>query len=97
MPHPGHPAPRNYLRLAGAPPERRRISESRVLLRARAASIVAALAALTAFAWLVALVALLPVVLRRAPIGVRLRPLRPREARVIPFERGRIRERALPR
>jgi hypothetical protein len=97
VPHPGHPAARGHLRLAGASPERRRASESRVLLGARAVLGAAILLALTAVAWIVAFVALLPLAWRRAPVGVRMRPLRPPEARIIPFERGRVRERALPR
>jgi hypothetical protein len=40
-------------------------------------------------------IALAPLAWRRAPNGVRLRPLRPREARIIPFERAR--QKALPR
>jgi hypothetical protein len=93
---PGPPAARGHLRLAGPPAERRRVSESRVALLARAAAAAVLLAALTAFAWTLAALALLPLALRRAPVGARLRPLHPREARVIPFERSRGRE-ALPR
>jgi hypothetical protein len=48
-----------------------------------------ALALRTAIACVVAAVALLPIAWRRAPVGVRLRPLRAREARIIPFERAR--------
>lgn len=96
MPHPGPPATRGHLRLAGSPPERRKVAESRVLLLARACAAATLLALLTLFAWALAALALLPVAWRRAPVGVRLRPLRPREARVIPFERRRERE-ALPR
>jgi hypothetical protein len=55
-----------------------------------------ALFVLTLIAWVAAALAMLPLALRRAPVGVRLRPLHPREARVIPFERARGRE-ALPR
>jgi hypothetical protein len=73
------------------------VSESRVLLRARAVAAATALAILTVVAWFAAALALLPVTWRRAPVGVRLRPLRPREARIIPFERVREREKALPR
>jgi hypothetical protein len=65
-----------------------------LLLRSVAASVL--LAALTLYAWVIAALALLPVAWRRAPVGVRLRPLRPREGRVIPFER-RAREKALSR
>ena len=96
MPYPGPPATRGHLRLAGSPPERRKVSESRVLLFARAGAAAIVLGVLTVIAWVLAALALLPVAWRRAPVGVRLRPLRPREARVIPFERRRERE-ALPR
>lgn len=96
MPYPGPPAARGHLRLAGPPAERRRVAESRVVLRLRAAAAAVALFTLTLFASILATLALLPLTLRRAPVGVRLRPLHPREARVIPFERVRGRE-ALPR
>ena len=96
MPHSGPPASRGHLRLAGPPPERRKVAESRVLLLLRSFAAIVALAALTVAAWAASAIALLPVLWRRAPVGVRLRPLRPREARVIPFER-REREKALPR
>ncbi len=96
MPHPGPPAARGHLRLAGPPVERRRVSESRLALLARAAALALLLAVVSAFAWTLAALAMLPVLWRRAPVGVRLRPLHPREARVIPFERARGRE-ALPR
>lgn len=78
------------------PAERRR-TESRVGLFVRASAAAVVLAAVTVFAWTLAALALLPLVWRRAPIGVRLRPIHPREARIIPFERGREREKALPR
>ena len=92
MPHPGPPAARGHLRLAGPPVERRRVSESRAALLARAAVAALVLAVLTAVGWVLAALAMLPLVIRRAPVGVRLRPLHPREARVIPFERPRGRE-----
>jgi hypothetical protein len=92
VPHSGPPAARGHLRLAGPPPERRRVAESRVVLLVRAASAAVVLFALTLFAWTVAGLAMLPLLARRAPVGVRLRPLHAREARVIPFERGRDRE-----
>jgi hypothetical protein len=41
----------------------------------------------SAFAWMGATLALLPVVWRRAPVGRRLRPRPSRDARVIPFQR----------
>jgi hypothetical protein len=90
--HPGPPAARGHLRLAGPPVERRRVSESRAALLARAAVAALVLAVLTAVGWVLAALAMLPLVIRRAPVGVRLRPLHPREARVIPFERPRGRE-----
>lgn len=96
MPHSGPPAARGHLRLAGPPAERRRVSESRVALLARAVAAAVVLAALSLFAWTLAALAMVPLALRRAPVGVRLRPLHPREARIIPFERPRGRE-AMPR
>ena len=92
MSHSGPPAARGHLRLAGPPVERRRVSESRAALLARAAVAALVLAVLTAVGWVLAALAMLPLVIRRAPVGVRLRPLHPREARVIPFERPRGRE-----
>lgn len=92
MSHSGPPAARGHLRLAGPPAERRRVTESRVVLFVRAAAAAVLLAILSVFAWTLAALALLPLALRRAPVGVRLRPLHPREARVIPFERPRGRE-----
>ncbi len=98
MSHSLPPAARGHLRLAGAPLERRSVSESRVLLLAGAAGAAFVLAVLTVFAWVLAALALVPLAWRRAPVGVRLRPLHPREARVIPFQRVRDeREKALPR
>lgn len=96
MSHPLPPAARGHLRLAGPPLERRRVAESRAVLLVRSSAAAVALAALTLLAWILAAAALLPLAVRRAPVGVRLRPLHPREARVIPFERPRGRE-ALPR
>ena len=96
MSHPGPPAARGHLRLAGPPVERRRVAESRIVLLTGAAAAAFVLFALTLLAWIAAALAMLPLALRRAPVGVRLRPLHPREARVIPFERARGRE-ALPR
>ena len=96
MPHSGPPAARGHLRLAGPPAERRRVSESRVALLARAVAAAVVLAALSLFAWTLAALAMVPLALRRAPVGVRLRPLHPREARIIPFGRPRGRE-AMPR
>ncbi len=95
MSYPGPPAARGHLRLAGPPVERRRVAESRVLLLLRAAVAATALAMLTVIGFISAALALVPLAWRRAPVGVRLRPLRAREARIIPFQRPR--ERALPR
>lgn len=97
MSHSGPPAARGHLRLAGPPVERRRVAESRVALLARAALSAVVLVALTVFAWTLAALAMLPVVVRRAPVGVRLRPLHSREARVIPFGRASRAREALPR
>jgi hypothetical protein len=60
----------------------------------RAAVAALSLILLTVVAWVCVALALAPLVLRRAPLGVRLRPLRPREARIIPFQ---PRRKALPR
>ena len=95
MSYSGPPAARGHLRLAGPPVERRRVSESRALLMLRATVAVVALVFLTLLAWISSAIALIPVAWRRAPVGVRLRPLRVREARIIPFHRPR--EKALPR
>jgi hypothetical protein len=95
VPHPGTPSTRGHLRVAGPPPERRRVAESRALLLVRATASAVALAFLTVFGIVSAALALLPLAWRRAPVGVRLRPLRPREARVIPFQRPS--RKALPR
>ena len=93
MSHSGPPLARGHLRLAGPPLERRRVAESRLALLARAALVALLLALVTLAAWTLVALAMLPVAWRRAPVGARLRPLHPREARVIPFERSRGRER----
>jgi hypothetical protein len=73
---------RGHLRLASpALPPRKR--DSRVLLLVRAALAALALLAATAFAWLVTFAALAPLAWRRAPLGRRVTPIRPREARII--------------
>ncbi len=95
MSYSGPPAARGHLRLAGPPADRRHIVENRVVLLLRAALAALSLAFLTLFAWIDVALALAPLAWRRAPTGVRLRPLRPREARVIPFERAR--QKAVPR
>jgi hypothetical protein len=88
VPHPGPPAARGHLRLAGPPGERSR-AENRAVLLLRAAGAVIALSLVTIVAWISATLALVPLAWRRMPMGVRLRPLRPREARIIPFQRAR--------
>lgn len=93
MPAPGRRSiAGNHLRLATVPAPQRR-GQRRVVLFLRAVLAAFVLTWLTLVAWGAAVVALLPLVWRRAPLGRRLRPPRP-EARVIPFQPGR---RALPR
>jgi hypothetical protein len=77
----------SHLRLATAPPPRRR-GERRVFLFLRAMLAALVLTWITMVAWTAAVVALAPLAWRRAPLGRRLRPPRP-EARVIPFQPGR--------
>ncbi len=90
--HTGTQFARGHLRLASAPvrhgPGRRMARHARAWL----AILIALLATLAA--WLMAALALLPLLFRRAPVGRRLRQRPPREARVIPFQ---PRRRALPR
>ncbi len=95
MPDP-RPIVRSHLRLATTPAARRR-SESRVALLARVLVVAAVTAWITLAAWVVATLALLPLTWRRAPLGRRLRPPAPREARVIPFQPRQPRQRALTR
>jgi hypothetical protein len=95
VPHSGPPAARGHLRLAEAPDDRRQTANNRALLLLGAIGAALALVLLTIVATITSAVALLPVAWRRAPEGVRLRPLRPREARIIPFQRPR--RKALPR
>jgi hypothetical protein len=95
VPYPGPPATRGHLRLAGPPTDRRPTVESRVVLLLRAVVAAFTLAFLTLVAWITVALSLAPLAWRRAPTGVRLRPIRPREARIIPFERAR--QKALPR
>lgn len=92
MPLPGPPA-RGHLRLT-APLERRPRPASKTLLLLGAAAATLALHLATAVAWVSSALALAPLLWRRAPLGGRLRPLRPREARVIKFQ---PRRQALPR
>lgn len=93
MPNPGPPLARTHLRLAGAPPVRRP-AQSRAALLLRVMAVTALAMWLTLVAWIAATLALAPLLWRRAPLGRRVRPAAPREARVIPFQ---PRRQALPR
>jgi hypothetical protein len=84
VPHSGPTVSRGHLRLASDPAPRR--VELRAVLLVRAAGAAIALLWLTAAAWISATVALAPLAWRRAPLGRRVRPIPPREARVIPFQ-----------
>jgi hypothetical protein len=92
VPHSGPTVSRGHLRLASTPAPRR--VERRAVLLVRAAGAALALLWLTAAAWISAALALAPLAWRRAPLGRRVRPIPPREARVIPFQ---PRRQALPR
>lgn len=86
------PFARGHLRLASAPASHgpgRRIATH---LRAWVATLAALLA--TVMAWCMAALALVPLLVRRAPLGRRLHQRPRREARVIPFQ---PRRRAVPR
>jgi hypothetical protein len=85
VPYRGPPAARGHLRLATAPGEKRR-RESRALLLFRAVAAALALVLATVVAWASIALALAPLLWRRAPVRSRMRPLRAREARVIPLE-----------
>lgn len=85
MSQPVSPAARGHLRLA-LPPAPRRRRESRVLLLARAGVAALALFAATLVAWLFVALALAPLLWRRAPLGLRVTPMRAREARVIKLQ-----------
>ncbi len=87
MTHTGHDIARGHLRLAGGPAPKRR-PERRVWLFVRALLAALVLAWITFAAWAGAVVALLPLAWRRAPLGRRLRPPRP-DARVIPLQARR--------
>jgi hypothetical protein len=65
-----------------------------VALTARALAVAVLLGWLALIAWIAATVALLPLLLSGSPLGRRLRPPAPREARIIPFQ---ARRQALPR
>lgn len=94
MPLPGHPVARGHLRLASVPAPHR--GDRRLALFVRLVLATALLAWRTAAAWLAVVIALVPLLWRRAPVGRRLRPPR-REARVIPFQPRRPARQALPR
>jgi hypothetical protein len=57
-----------------------------VLLLVRAFLSTLVLLAATAVAWLASAAALAPVLWRRAPLGRRVTPIRPREARILKFQ-----------
>lgn len=95
MPHPANtPLARGHLRLAPAPAPEPRRGDGRVALVARGLAVTVALCWLALVAWVSAAVALLPLLWTGAPLGRRLRPPAPREARIIPFQ---ARRQALPR
>ncbi len=94
MPDP-RPIAHGHLRLA-TPPDAHR-SDGRAALLARVLVVAAVAAGNTLAAWIAATLALLPLTWRRAPLGRRLHPPAPREARVIPFQPRQPRQRALPR
>ena len=87
------PLARGRLRLAPAPETRRPI-DSRGALLIRATLVSAVLLWLAMVASVAATIALQPLLWRGAPLGRRLRPPAPREARIIPFQAHR---QALPR
>jgi hypothetical protein len=93
VPHSPPPPSRAHLRLATVAIGRPR-ADGRIALRVRALGAALSLALATLAAWISTALALAPVLWRRAPVGRRLRPQAPREARVIPFQARRS---ALPR
>lgn len=93
MPNSGPPVARGHLRLATAPVDAPR-AENRALLVFRAAATAVVMVWLTVAAWFAAAFALAPLMWRRAPLNRRVRPMPPREARIIPFQ---PRRQALPR
>lgn len=95
MPRPANtPLARGHLRLAPAPSQEPRRSHGRVALTARTLAVAVVLGWLALVAWIAAAVSLLPLLVAGAPLGRRLRPPAPREARIIPFQ---ARRQALPR
>ncbi len=93
MAHPAPPTARGHLRLASTSVPRPRL-ENKAFLLAGAALAALALLLVTLLALATTALALAPLVWRRAPLGVRLRPIRSREARVLKFQ---PRQKALPR
>ncbi len=98
MPLSGPPATRGHLRLA-SPPAAPAPRKARALLLVRAAAAALALVFATLVAWGSMVIALAPLLWRRAPLGGRLRPLRAVDARIIPFppRRPQEQQQALPR
>lgn len=95
MPRPANtPLARGHLRLAPAPYQEPPRTHGRVALTARALAVAVVLGWLALVACIAAAVALLPLAIAGAPLGRRLRPPAPREARIIPFQ---ARRQALPR
>jgi hypothetical protein len=88
------PLARGHLRLAPAPAQEPRRRDGRVALTIRGLAIALALMWLALVASVSAATALLPLLWKGAPLGRRLRPPAPREARIIPFQ---ARRQALPR
>lgn len=95
MPQPGSESARAHLRIATVPVARRR-ADGRALLFLRAALVALQVAFLTVLGWVAATLALLPLAIRRVPLGRRLRPAARPTARIIPFA-PRARAKALPR
>ncbi|HET8734586.1 MAG TPA: hypothetical protein VFM45_12540 [Anaeromyxobacteraceae bacterium] len=85
---------RGHLRLAPTPAPVARRRDGRAALVARGLLVSVTLAWLALVALVSAAVALLPLLWTGAPLGRRLRPPAPREARIIPFQ---ARRQALPR
>lgn len=90
----GREVARGHLRLATAPSPARRRAENRIALVLYALLASARVALRSAAAWGAAAMALLPLLVRRAPVGRRRHQQPRREARVIPFQ---PRRQALPR
>jgi hypothetical protein len=91
----GPRAARGHLRLATAPARPSVESRAVLIIRAVIASVLVAWRSAAAF--IGAVLALAPLVWRRAPVGRRARAMAPRQARVIPFQPRRRSQQALPR